>query len=320
MVSTGNPVIAAAHSRRAGLQVHRQIVGAVRVATQIVPVGEAFREQHVHHRAGKRAVRARARRHVQVRLLGRRGAVRVDHDERGAALLRRHRVGHDVDLRVYRVAAPDHHQVGVLRRLAQIHAALGAHAGDPAGVGQRHADGRVPARILHRVAQPLDAVALDEPHRSRVEVRPHRLGAVPRRALHEGVGDAVERLVPADALPLPGALRSGAKQRVRESIGVMNALGVACDLLADRAGGVRVAPRATDAADRAGIDELDLERAGTGAVVRTDRRSSAKRGVHRCVSGQLGTPITRIRVFRVRWSWSSVKRTSRTLMPRSPRR
>ena len=63
-----------------------------------------------------------------------------------------------------------------------------------------------------------------------------------------------------------------------QPVGVVNALGVARDLFADRAVGIRVAPPAPDAADRAGIDQLDVERAGTRAVVGADR-------LERCAGG-----------------------------------
>ncbi len=164
---------------RAGGHVGGQLVRAVGVGAQVVPVGEALGEEHVHDRAGQRAVGAGARSEMQVGLRGGVGAVGVYHHERGAAALGRHRVAHHVDLGVDRVAAPDHHQVGVLVDLAQVHPALGSHPRGPAGVGERHADRRVVARVPQGVAQAVDAVALDQAHRPPRPSRCARSGPSP---------------------------------------------------------------------------------------------------------------------------------------------
>ena len=98
------------------------------------------------------------------------------------------------------------------------------------------------------MAQPVDAVALHQPHRAGIEIGPDRLGTVPLRGARERLGDLVERLVPGDrregrhAL----ALRPDPAQRLRQAIGMMLALGIARDLGADDAGRVGIvaaAPR-----------------------------------------------------------------------------
>src|SRR5262249_20154345 len=144
----------------------------------VVPVGVALLEQDMHDADRQRAVGAGTHGEMDVGLLGRSGAVGIDHDQLGATLLGAHGVGHDVDLGVHRVAAPDHHQVRVLVDLAHVGAALDAGAGDPAGVGEHDANGREPARILHLMAQPVDAVALHQTHGAGVVVGPDRLAAV----------------------------------------------------------------------------------------------------------------------------------------------
>ena len=104
-------------------------VRPVCVSTQVVPVGEAFREQHMHHCARQRDVWAGPRRNMQVGLICRRGA-------------------------------------------------LGTHAGNPARIRQRNANAGIPARVLHHVAQSIDAIALHQTHRARVETGPDRLIAM----------------------------------------------------------------------------------------------------------------------------------------------
>src|SRR6516225_4552862 len=123
------------------------------------------------------------------------------------------------------------------------------------------------------MAQPVDAVALHQAHGPGIEIRPDRRGTVTLRLVPERFRDTVERLVPRNALPALAAFWSVAQQRVGQAVRVMHPLGVAGDLLADHAGGIRVAPRAAHAADRAGVENLHIERAGTRTVVRTDRGS-----------------------------------------------
>ena len=274
--------------RRAGRDVGGQLVRRVGVAAQVIPVGIALLEEDVHDADRQRAVGARPDRKVDVGLVGRPGAIGIDHDQLGATLLGLHGVGHDVDLGVHRVAAPDHHQIGMLVDLAHVGAALGSHAGDPAGIRKRHADGREPARVLHRVAQQVDAVALHQPHGACIVIGPDRLAAVLARLGDELLGHDVERIGPGDFGELLGALGTDPAQRLHQPVGMMDALGVARDLLADHAGGVVVAHRAAHATDPLGIQPLHIERAGAGAVVRTDRRHGGDAGiavVHPCIGG-----------------------------------
>ena len=162
--------------------------------------------------------------------------------------------------------------------LAHVGAALGAGADDPAGIGQRHADGREVARIFHRVAQAVDAVSLHEAHGAGVVIRPDRLRAVLARLGDELLGHDVERVGPRDLGELPGTFRAGAAHRLHQPVGMMDALGVACDLFADHTRGVVVALRAANPADRPGVQTFDIQRAGAGAIVRTDRRHNGDAG------------------------------------------
>src|SRR5262249_21036131 len=68
-----------------------------------------------------------------------------------------------------------------------------------------------------------------------------------------------------------GALRPGPEKGVEQAVGIVHPLGVAGDLGADDAGRVAVLGGAIDPADAAPVDDLDLERAGRGAVMRAGR-------------------------------------------------
>ena len=60
-----------------------------------------------------------------------------------------------------------------------------------------------------------------------------------------------------------------------QAVGMMDALGVARDLGADHARRIDVVLGAADAADGAAVEDLDLERAGRWAVMRTSRGRDA---------------------------------------------
>ena len=247
-----------------------ELARRIGVLVEIGPVGEAVAEQAMHHRAGERGVGAGLHQHRQVGLLHRAVHVDVDgRDLRAALLAGAARVGHHVDLRVHRVGAPDHDQVR-LRHLARIDAGDLAAAGREARIGRVDADRRVIAGILLHVAQAVHAVAHHEAHRAGVIVRPHALGAVAPLGRVELLGDEIERVVPRDALEAAGPLRADAAQRMQETVGMIGALGVARDLGADDAARVVVVLRAAHPADPA-VDDVDLERAGGRAVVRTGR-------------------------------------------------
>ncbi len=248
-----------------------ELARRIGVTLEIIPVGLAVAEQAMHHRAGQRTVGAGPDQHRQVGLLHGRVHVDVDDDDLGAAFLAGpRRVRHHIDLGVHRIGAPDRHQVG-LRHLARIGAGELAGAGDKTGPRRIHADGGEEAGIFLGVAQPVDAVALHEPHGAGVIIRPHRFGAVLRFGADELLGDQIERVIPRDRRKFARALGADAAQRMLQAIGVMHALGVARDLGADHAGRVSIFFSATNPADGAPVDDLDFERAGRRTVVRAGR-------------------------------------------------
>ena len=136
------------------------------------------------------------------------------------------------------------------------------------------------------MAQPVDAVAHDEAHGAGIVVGPDRLGAVAALGRQHGLGGDVEGVVPGDALELASrywalarALGALAAQGVHQPVGVMHALGVARDLGADDARRVAVVLGAVQTADAVAAEQLDIERAGRRAVVRTGRVADGELGV-----------------------------------------
>jgi hypothetical protein len=121
------------------------------------------------------------------------------------------------------------------------------------------------------VTQPVDAVAHHEAHGAGVVVRPDRIGAVLALGLQEFFGDEIEGCVPGHRFEAARALRPLADERLRQAIGMVYALGVARDLGADHARRVGIVGSAAHAADGALVENLDLERARRGAVMRTGR-------------------------------------------------
>jgi hypothetical protein len=261
-------VIAAAHARG---QVALQLVRSVAIAGEVVAVGQPLAEEDVHDAAGERSVGAGAQRQVHVRGLRGPRPVGIDDDEPRPPLLPgAGDVGHQVDVGVDRVAAPDDDEIRVLGHLGRRHPPAPPVPGLEAGVGERHADRALEARVALGVGEALDPVALHEAHRAGVPVGPDRLGPVAALGGEERLGDPVQRLVPADPGEVPRALGARAHQRVREPVGVVEALAVAGDLGADHARRVGDALAAPDLAEAAVGQPLDLQRADRRAVVGAD--------------------------------------------------
>ena len=112
-------------------------VGAeVGMARQVRAVGEALLQEHVHHGERQRAVGAGPQHQADVGGLDGGRAIDVDHCELGAALLAGlGDVGHRIDLRGHRIAAPHDDEIR-LRHLARIGAEQLADAGAPARFGR----------------------------------------------------------------------------------------------------------------------------------------------------------------------------------------
>ena len=251
----------------------------VGVFFQIGPVGEAVAEQHVHDAAGERGVGAGAHDEAEIGLLHCGVLVDVDDDDlRAAFLAGAGGVGHHVDLRHHRVGAPDDDAVG-LGDLARIGSGKAAGAHDVAGPGEIGANRVEEAGIVLGVAQPVDGIALHQPHGAGVVVGPDGFGAVPGLGRDQLFRDQVEGGFPTRLLPAPLALGAGPDERFRQPVGMVDAFRIARDLGADDAGGVRVVLRAMNAADALAVDDLDVEGAGRRAVVRAGRVADADRGV-----------------------------------------
>ena len=210
------------------------------VFVQVAPVGIAVTKQAVHHGAGKRRIGARLHQHREIGLLH--GAVHIDIDRRdlGAALFARaHGVGHDVDLGVHGVGAPDHHKIG-LCHFAWIDTCDTARASGKSRIGRVDANSGVEAGIFLHVAQPVNAVAHHQPHRAGIIIGPHRFRAVALLGFQETLGNDIERVVPGDGRELAGAFRPGPAQRLQQALRMMFAFGVTRDLRADHTGSIVV--------------------------------------------------------------------------------
>ena len=242
---------------------------------EILAVRQAVAQQHVHDGAGQRPIAARTNEKRQVCLLHRGVAVDVDDDQFGAAFLTGpHRMGHDVDLRHHRVGAPDDDTIA-LGHLFGIDPSDHPRTGDVARPRRSGADGVILQRIAPAIAQPVDAVALHVAHGPGIEIGPNGLGTDLVLDGPEAGDNLVERLVPGDLLPPPCSLGADPAHGMGQAIGVMDALGIAGDLLANDAGGVGIILGAAHPADRVRVHDFNVERAGRRAIVRADTAGNA---------------------------------------------
>ena len=133
------------------------------ITVKIIPIRFLIAEQAMHHRAGKRPVRAGANQHRQIRLSHGSVHVDVDSDNFGATFLASPRsMLHYIDLGTRRICTPNHDQI---RRLhfARIGAGKLSSAGAKASPGRVDADCREETGIFLGMPQPVDAIALTRP-------------------------------------------------------------------------------------------------------------------------------------------------------------
>ena len=194
--------------RRARAHVLGKFLRHIGVAIEIIPIRLAVAEQAMHHRQRERAVGAGLDQHREIRLLHRAVHVDIDRDDLRAALFARaHRMRHHVDLRVDRIGAPDHDQIG-FRHFARIGPGDLAGSGGKTGVGRVDADRGMKAGIFLHVAQTMDAVAHHQTHGAGVIIRPDRLRAMRPLGLEEFLRHEIERVIPRHRRELPGAFRA----------------------------------------------------------------------------------------------------------------
>ena len=134
------------------------------------------------------------------------------------------------------------------------------------------------------MAEPVDAVAHHKAHGAGIVVRPHGFRATGALGREEGFGGFAERIIPGEMLPLPFPFAALALQGMEEALGMMDALGIAGDLLADDTQRIGILARPAHPPDGVVIEELDLERAGRRAVMRTGGKPGLDVGtdVHVC--------------------------------------
>ncbi len=242
-------------------------------AREEVPVGQPVAEQNMDRRRRQRAVRAGLEHQMHVGLFGSAGAVRVDHDEfRAPRFPRPGHMGHEIDLGVHRIAAPDDDHVA-FQHFQRVDPVTRADAYVPASLGDVHADRVVLPCVALGMAEAMNAVTLHAAHCAGVEIRKHRLGAVALLGLQQALGDFVEGVVPADRSKgvAARAARADAAERLGETVGVMDPLGIARDLRADDARRVAIALAAADLADPVRRHPLNVKRADARTVMWADR-------------------------------------------------
>ncbi len=201
---------------------------------------------------------------------GERRRARVDDDERGPGPLRfadeRHqmdagrrriRAPDDDELRVRVVGVRDRRHLAVQRLVRRARRGGAQRAGQPRGAEAPEEPGV--GRVLRQQAVG-PAVAVGE----------HRLRTPTVAGLAHRVGDASQRLVPADPAERAAPRRADAEARPQQAIGPVHALAEAADLPADVPAGDRVGVAAVEG-DHAPVGERHRQAARVRAVERAGR-------------------------------------------------
>ena len=240
---------------------------ALRVTGEPVAILAALVQDRAHQPERECRIGARPRREMLVAARCGVGAQRVDGDDVRPALLRREHEAPLVEVGGEQVGAPQDDEVRVLEILG-IHAHGAAVRGLQRGARGCGADRRAQTRCSHRGEQAgTHDPALHHALGAREVVRQHRFGAVPLDRGAEAGRRRLDRLVPADALEAPLALRADSPQRMDDPIGVVQRVEVAVDLGAERAVRERIGAIAAQA-DCAAVVDIDQPRAGVRAVQR----------------------------------------------------
>ena len=224
----------------------------------------------MHDRAGQRPIGSRTQAQGHISLFHGRRSVDVDDHDLGAALLAgAHGVGHHIDLCRDRIGAPDHHTIG-LRHFARVRPRDLAKARHNAGPCEVDADGAIEARILFRMGETIEPIAHHAAHGARIIIGPDALRPMVALGGEKTLRDEIQRLIPRDALELARALLPHTLQGIKQTLGMMDALGVAGDLGADDASRIGLVLRAANAPDALALDDLHIQRAGRGAIMGAD--------------------------------------------------
>src|SRR5262245_38206860 len=90
-------------------------------------------------------------------------------------------------------------------------------------------------RIALDMPQPVDAVALHKPHRPAIIIGPDRFLPIALLCIQKCCCGFIQSIGPRELLPLAAAFGAFALERLEKPAWMMNALGIAGDLLADHA-------------------------------------------------------------------------------------
>ena len=243
-----------------------QRLPAQRVAGDVVMVQPVVGNQLVHQRQGQRRIGARQQRNVFVALFSGFALARVNADQPGAIAFCQLGVAPEVQVAANRIAAPDDDEPGLGKKLHS-HADLAAQRmGHAFGAG-----GGANRAVQKRRPQPVEkpsrhAFALNLAHGAGIAVGQDGFG-IARRNNFEARCNVAERRVPAHRLELAAAFGADALEGLQQPLGMVGALGVARNLVAQHAAGlgmIRVALHpGCDAVFHGG-----QQGAGVGAVMR----------------------------------------------------
>jgi hypothetical protein len=183
----------------------------------------AFADDHVEHGQRQRVVRAGAHAQPHLRALGELGLARIDDDDIGIV---RKRLAHgepglSVRAGIERVVPPeqDAPRRDITGVVAYRQVAEGEDAGVDPGVEALCEPRLAPVRRAERMAEarhPADVMAPGS------GAERNRLGTVALANGQEPRADLVERLVPGDAAPLPGAALAETAHGVFQAVGVID--------------------------------------------------------------------------------------------------
>ena len=242
----------------------------IRILTEIVPIGKTLAEQHMHHSASQRTISTGADDVFVVRLLHRAGVINIDTSHLRPTRFPRHAdMRHHVDLRIDRIATPNNDKIRLLH-LPWIYTRNATRSRKISGPTQRDAERAIHTGIGFGIGQPLNAVAHDQAHGARVVIGPDRLGTMFGFNGEKTPGNVRHRLIPRHTFKLPRPFRAYPLHGVKQTLRMVNALGIARNLFADHTQCIGIVLVAAHPANGVVVEKFDIERASGRAIMRAD--------------------------------------------------
>ena len=201
----------------------------------------------MHQSSRQSAICSRSDDDLMVGLFHCAGFININHhDFRATLFTGTNGVGHDIDLRCNWVGSPNDNAIR-LRHLTRINTTEPACTNHVARKSGRGANGGMLLRIAQNIAEPVDAIPLNQPHCTSEIVRPNGFSTIFVRGFQKSFCHFIQRVFKGNFLKLTITARTNASIRLCQTVRMVDAFGIAGNFGANNACGIGIFSRTTHA-------------------------------------------------------------------------